>query len=85
MDLPVIYLIIILAYLLLLFSFMLRNYMMMMLTSFFMFAIALHTIQNGIGTFTQDTLIVIMFSAITFAIAAYVSMKSTLDIIEENY
>lgn len=85
MDLPVIYLIIILAYSMLVFAFYLKNYTLMMLTCFLMFALCIYTFQNGIGIFAADELVVIMFSAVTFGIAAYVSIKSTLDMIVMNY
>jgi len=85
MDLPAIYLIILLSYLMLLFAFMIRNWVLMILTCFLMFVLSIYTFTNGIGAFAYDNFVVIMFSAVTFGLAAYISLKTTLELINENY
>jgi hypothetical protein len=79
MDLPVIYLGILIAYGFLALSFYLKNYAMMILSCFLLFGISVHTFKNGISIFPYNNFIVIVFSAVTFAIAAYVSLKATLE------
>jgi hypothetical protein len=79
MDLPVIYLIILIAYGLLALSFYIKNFAMMILSCFLLFAVSVHTFKNGISIFPYNSFIVIVFSAVTFAIAAYVSLKASLD------
>lgn len=86
MELPWIYLIILLAYMMLMFSFFIKNYIMMILSCLLMFALSIYTFVHGIDTtFTYSNFVVKMFSAVTFGIAAYVSLKATTEIINQNY
>ena len=85
MALPVIYLVIILAYLGLLFAFFLKDHIFIILVSFVLFALSIFTFVNGIDAWSNSNFLVIMFSSVTFAIAAYASSRSTIEMIESNY
>jgi len=85
MDLPAIYLIILLSYLMLMFAFMIKNWVFMLLTCFLMFALSIYTFTNGIGAFAYNNFVVMMFSGVTFGLAAYVSLKTVLELINQNY
>ncbi len=82
MDLPVIYLIILLSYLMLMFAFIIRSYIFMMLTCLLMFSVSIYTFIHGIGSFAPNNFVVMMFSAVTFGLAAYISLKATFELIK---
>jgi hypothetical protein len=82
MDIPVIYLLIILGYGLVIIGILLRNFAMTMLSCFLLFAVSIYTFKYGISVFAYNSFASIMFSAVTFGVAAYISARSGLEIIQ---
>ena len=85
MDMPVIYLIIILSYMILILGFIIKEFTFLMLAGFLLMGLSVYTFTNGIGIFLHSNFLVIIFSAITFSIGAYCSMRTVLELITENY
>lgn len=82
MDLPVIYLVIFVAYIFWMFSVYIRNFATTMLACLLMFGISVYTFKNGISVFSYNNFLVIIFSAVTFGIAAYTSLKVAIDLMK---
>jgi len=72
-----IYFIIVLVYMLWVGGLAAKNEIISLLASLFMFALSLYTFVNGIDIFAYNNLLVIMFSAVTFALAAYTSFQAS--------
>lgn len=85
MAVPVIYLVIIFAYSLLFLGLWKEDEIIIILSSFLLFSIPVYTFINGIDIFAHNNFLVIMFSAVTFAVAGYCGLRASLEIINRNY
>ena len=71
-----IYFIIILVYGLWLLGIYLENDILAVLSSLFMFPLSIFLVENGIDSFYGDNMLLITFSAITFALAVVTSFQA---------
>ena len=81
MDFPAIYLVILVGYGMMVFGISIKNFAITILSCFLLFALSVHAFKYGISIFEYNSLISIVFSTVTFGIAAYVSLKSSLEMI----
>jgi len=75
-----IYFVILLAYGIWFLGFYLRSVSITLLGCFSLFALSVYVFQNGIDIFVNTDLLVVMFSAVTFSIAAYTSYKLSAEL-----
>jgi len=70
-----IYFVILLAYGIWFLGVYLKSVSITILGCFFLFGLSVYVFQNGIDIFPNTELLVIMFCAVTFALASYTSYK----------
>jgi len=85
MALHIIYFLIALAYGLWILSLILKEKILALFSVILMFPLSIYIFVEGIDIFQWNNILVIVFGAVTFAIAAYTGMKVTLETMEENY
>jgi len=77
MALNIIYFFIILVYGIWLLAIIIKDNIIAVISSLLMFPLAIYIFINGIDTFANNELLVIMFAAVTFMLAVITSFQAT--------
>jgi hypothetical protein len=78
-----VYILIIIVFGILMFGINKEDYFITLLACFGLFALSIYLFVQGINI--EDNLLGTMFAAITFGIAAYVSLRTVIALLQENY